>query len=108
MASRARRPAAIIARAINSRDELRHFEEAIPGARIVVCRLRARVSTLEARLRLREKARMLNRTLPMRAGWRLSSRASARRTSLWILTSGPLPQRHLKSWTARAGRSLRR
>jgi hypothetical protein len=46
---------AIIARTINSRDELRHFEEAIPGARIVVCRLRARVSTLEARLRLREQ-----------------------------------------------------
>jgi hypothetical protein len=46
---------AIIARTIDSRDELRHFEEAIPGARIVVCRLRARVSTLEARLRLRER-----------------------------------------------------
>jgi hypothetical protein len=46
---------AIIARTIDSRDELRHFEEAIPGARIVVCRLRTRVSTLEARLRLREQ-----------------------------------------------------
>jgi hypothetical protein len=46
---------AIIARTIDSRDELRHFEEAIPGAQIVVCQLRARVSTLEARLRLREQ-----------------------------------------------------
>jgi hypothetical protein len=95
---------AIIARTIDSRDELRRFEDAIPGAQIVVCRLRARVSTLEARLRLRvSRARMSSRMLPMRSGWRWTSRTSGWRTSSWIPTSRPWPQWRLKSWTARAG-----
>ena len=45
----------LLARVIESRDELDSFRHAVPGAEIVVCRLRATVSTLQSRVRERER-----------------------------------------------------
>lgn len=44
----------IVAWVVESRDELRRYKEAIPGAAVTVCRLVASQATREARLRARE------------------------------------------------------
>jgi dephospho-CoA kinase len=44
----------LIARVVEDRAELRHYRQAVPGAEIVVCRLRALVETMANRLRTRE------------------------------------------------------
>jgi hypothetical protein len=44
----------VVARVVESREDLRRYEEAIPGASVILCRLVASLETREARLRARE------------------------------------------------------
>jgi hypothetical protein len=44
----------LIARAVETKEELGHISAAIPGAKIVVCRLKAPLLTMQQRVRLRE------------------------------------------------------
>lgn len=44
----------VLARVVESRDELDRYRAAVPGARIVVVRLRAPIETLQARVAARE------------------------------------------------------
>ena len=58
----------IIARVIESRDELEGFRQAVPGADILVVRLRAAPATLQARVRERRQGEMewhLNRAVEL-------------------------------------------
>lgn len=61
----------VIAYVVESRGDLRRYEEAVPGAEITVCRLVASQATREARLRKRETgsglAWHLNRTAELEA-----------------------------------------
>jgi len=44
----------VVARVVEDRSELKHYEEAVPGAEVVVCRLTASTVTMRDRLRVRE------------------------------------------------------
>ena len=44
----------ILAEAIDGPEKLARIRDAVPGAEIVVCRLRARIETMQQRVRLRE------------------------------------------------------
>lgn len=44
----------VVAYVVESRDDLKKYEEAVPGAKVTVCRLVASLETREARLRARE------------------------------------------------------
>jgi hypothetical protein len=56
----------IVARVVENRSELQRYEEAVPGAQVVVCRLTASLKTMRDRLRVREpglfQARALDRS----------------------------------------------
>jgi hypothetical protein len=58
-------PRLLLAGAIESRDEFNRIRTAIPDSRIVVCRLRARLTTMQQRVALREPG-MLHDTLVAR------------------------------------------
>ena len=45
----------VLARVVESMDEIADYEAVLPGARITVCRLRARIETLHARLHGRDR-----------------------------------------------------
>jgi predicted kinase len=53
----------VLADVVESRDELARYRAAVPGAEILVVRLRARIETLMARLRAREPGAALDRHL---------------------------------------------
>ncbi|MDP9380008.1 MAG: AAA family ATPase [Chloroflexota bacterium] len=53
----------VLADVVESREELQRYREAIPGAEILVVRLRASPETLAARLRVRELGMALDRHL---------------------------------------------
>jgi len=44
----------VVACVVEDRSELRHYEKAVPGAEVVVCRLTASSETMRDRLRVRE------------------------------------------------------
>ena len=44
----------LVARVVEERSELQWYKQAVPGAEIVVCRLRAPIATMQKRVRVRE------------------------------------------------------
>ncbi len=44
----------LVARVVEDRSELRRYRQAVPGAKVIVCRLTASIGTMQARLRMRE------------------------------------------------------
>jgi hypothetical protein len=62
---------AVLAGAIETPDERRRLQAAVSGAELVICRLRARLDTMRARVRLREpgvwQARYVNRVAELDA-----------------------------------------
>lgn len=53
----------VLARVVESMDELMDYRKAIPGAQIMVCRLRARTETLQRRLHGRDRGAWLEWSL---------------------------------------------
>jgi len=94
----------VIARVIESRDELAGYQAAVPGATITIVRLRASPETLGARLDRRgigiSKARNLRRSSNWPSCWSgLASRTTSSRRMGEPSTRSPAP-----SWPPLAGK----
>lgn len=92
----------VIARVIESKDDLAGFRQAVPGADISVVRLRASVATLQARIRHRETGGGLNWHLD-RAGELAELMDSAHLEDVLVETEGRDPQTIAREIVARVG-----
>ena len=77
----------VIAAVIESRSQLAHYEDAVPGAEIVLCRLLAPMATMHDRLRSRDPGIYLPRFLARST--RLDGILAARRIEDFTVDNGP-------------------